>query len=51
MDLDQILRDYDVNLNEVTENGGRGILHLILGEEEYEELELILSMPKDGYKT
>lgn len=51
MDLDQILRDYDVNLNEVTENGGRGILHLVLGEEEHEELELILSMPKDGYKT
>lgn len=51
IDLETILRDYEVNVNELTDNGGRGLIHLLISEESVEELELVLSLPKEGYKT
>ena len=49
--MDTLLRDYDLDLNEPTEKDGRCLLHLLIGEEDLEHLELVLGLPKEGYKT
>jgi hypothetical protein len=43
------VREYEVDLNEKVK--GKGLLQLIIGEEDIENLELVLSLPKEGYKT
>lgn len=40
-----------MDVNELTDSGGRGLLHLLIGDEDFSGLELVLSLPKEGYKT
>jgi hypothetical protein len=49
--LENILREYEVDINEPTEREGRCLLHLVIGDEDVEALQLILSLPKKGFKT
>jgi ankyrin repeat protein len=46
-----LLRDYDLDLNELIGKDKKSLIHLLIGEEDIENLELILSLPKDDYKT
>lgn len=43
------MQENDVDLNEPT--GERRLLHMAIGDEDLESVDLILSMPREGYKT
>lgn len=49
--MDEVLRDYAVDVNELTDSGSRGLLHLLIGDDDISGLELVLSLPREGYKT
>ncbi len=51
LDLETLLRDYSVDLNEPTDTNNRQLLHLLIQDEATDLLELVLSLPKEGYQT
>ena len=51
LDLESLLRDHDIDLNEPISKDKKTLIHLLILEEDLENLELILSLPKDGFKT
>lgn len=51
MDLDTLIRDFDLDLDEPVEKDGRCLLHLLIAEEDTDNLELVLGLPREGYKT
>ena len=49
IDLETLLRDYEINLNDNLENG-KSLLHLLIIEEDLVNLKLVLNLPED-FKT
>jgi ankyrin repeat protein len=51
VDLDTLLRDYELDLNELIGKDKKSLIHLLIRKEDIKNLELILSLPKEDYKT
>ena len=45
------MREHDVNLSEPIDKDGSCLLHMLIAEEDTENLDLVLGLPKEGYKT
>lgn len=46
-----MLREYEVDINELIGKEKKSLLNLLIVEEDIDNLELILSLPKEDYKT
>ena len=46
-----MLTNYEVDVNQPTDKLGRCLLHLLIADENNDDLALVLSIPREGFKT